>query len=228
MSETTTALAPSAPMKHRLLRSDAVRFIAPLAIAIIVISVYTNGKNSNFLGSDNIKNVLLQVSVLGIIAIGQTFLIAAGQLDLSVATLAALAGVIGATRIKDGGSELWAVLLVLVVCALIGLIWGLLVAGLRIPPFILTLGGTSLFASMALRISKSSPVPARERFEWLGRMDVAGLQTPIWFFLIVAAVAAVVMRYTRFGRHVYATGSNEEAFARNRNAHTAIVSGAAR
>ncbi len=205
------SVAASAPIKQRIFRSDAVRFVAPLLIAIMAISIYTNRKNSNFLGSDNVKNILLQVSVLGIIAIGQTFLIAAGQLDLSVATLAALAGVIGATRVSDGGSELWAVILVLAICAGVGLVWGLLVAGLRIPPFILTLGGTSLFASLALRISKSSPVPARERFEWLGRMDVLGLQTPIWYFLIVAAIAAVVMRYTRFGRHVYATGSNEEA-----------------
>ncbi|MEO6126594.1 MAG: ABC transporter permease [Ilumatobacteraceae bacterium] len=205
------ATASSAPLGQRIFRSDAVRFVAPLMIAILAISIYTNNENGNFLGSDNIKNILLQVSVLGIIAIGQTFLIAAGQLDLSVATLAALAGVIGATRINDGGSELWAVVLVLIVCGTIGLIWGLLVAGLRIPPFILTLGGTSLFASIALRISKSSPVPARERFEWLGRMNVLGLQTPIWYFLIITVVAAIVMRYTRFGRHVYATGSNEEA-----------------
>lgn len=206
-----TSVAASAPIKQRVLRSDAVRFVAPLLVAIVAISIYTNNENANFTSSDNVKNMLLQVSVLGIIAIGQTFLIAAGQLDLSVATLAALAGVIGATRINDGGSELWAVVLVLAVCATIGLIWGLLVAGLRIPPFILTLGGTSLFASIALRISKSSPVPARERYEWLGRAEVFGLQTPIWFFLIVAAIAALVMRYTRFGRHVYATGSNEEA-----------------
>ena len=204
-------VAASTPFRQRLMRSDGVRFVTPLLVAIIAISLYTNNENTNFLGSDNIKNVLLQGSVLGIIAIGQTFLIAAGLLDLSVATLAALAGVIGATRIKDGGSEMWAVILVLVICAAIGLVWGLLVAGLRIPPFILTLGGTSLFASIALRISKSSPVPARERFDWLGRKEVLGMQTPIWFFLIVAAIAAVVMRYTRFGRHVYATGSNEEA-----------------
>ena len=165
------------PLKQRILRSDGVRFMAPLIVAIIAISLYTNRENGNFLGGDNLKNILLQVSVLGIIAIGQTLLIAAGQLDLSVATLAALAGVIGATRINDGGSELWAVVLVLLICALFGLLWGILVAGLKIPPFILTLGGTSLFASIALRISKSSPVPARERFEWLGRAKVFGVQT---------------------------------------------------
>ena len=87
--------------------------------------------------------------------------------------LAAMAGVIGATRVNDGGSELGP-------CAGAGRSRvdrpgvGALVAGLRIPPFILTLGGMSLFASLALRISKSSPVPARERFEWLGRQDVLG------------------------------------------------------
>ena len=124
------------PLKQRILRSDGVRFMAPLIVAIIAISLYTNGENGNFLGGDNLKNILLQVSVLGIIAIGQTLLIAAGQLDLSVATLAALAGVIGATRINDGGSELWAVVLVLLICALFGLLWGILVAGLKIPPFI--------------------------------------------------------------------------------------------
>jgi len=211
VAATAPVVARSAPLKQRILRSDAVRFVGPLIVAIVAVSIYTDRKNGNFLSSDNIKNILLQVSVLGIIAIGQTFLIAAGQLDLSVATLAALAGVIGATRVSDGGSELWAVVLVLLICAGVGLTWGLLVAGLRIPPFILTLGGASLFASLALRIAKSSPVPARERYEWLGRMKVGGLQTPIWFFLIVTVIAAIVMRYTRFGRHVYATGSNEEA-----------------
>ena len=200
-----------APLRARIVRSEAVRFVLPLVVAIVAISLYTNNGNPRFLSADNIENILLQVSVLGIIAIGQTFLVAAGQLDLSVGMLAAMAGVIGATRVNDGGSELWAVVLVLIVCALIGLVWGVLVAGLRIPPFILTLGGMSLFASLALRISKSSPVPARERFEWLGRQQVLGLQSPVWFFLIVAFFAALVMRYSRFGRHVYATGSAEEA-----------------
>src|SRR6478735_9024351 len=201
----------SAPLGQRILRSEGVRFVLPLVIAIVAISLYTNHQNSRFITFDNFQSIFLQVAVLGIIAIGQTFLIVAGQLDLSVGALAALAGVIGATRIKDGGSEMWAVILVLVICALVGLTWGLLVAGLRIPPFILTLGGLSLFTSLALRISKSVPTPAREHFDWLGRHKVLGLTTPVWFFLLITAVAALVMRYTRFGRHVYATGSAEEA-----------------
>ncbi|MCU1501474.1 MAG: ABC-type transporter, integral rane subunit, partial [Ilumatobacteraceae bacterium] len=201
----------SASLGQRIARSEGVRYVLPLLVAIAVISLYTNNKNPRFLTFDNFQSILLQVAVLGIIAIGQTFLIANGQLDLSVGALAALAGVIGATRIKDGGSEMWAVVLVLVICAGVGLIWGLLVAGLRIPPFILTLGGASLFSSLALRISKSVPTPARDHFDWLGRHKIAGLSTPVWFFLIITAVAALVMRYTRFGRNVYASGSAEEA-----------------
>lgn len=210
-AESPVASVPSAPLRQRLGRSDAVRFIGPLVVAIVAIILYTNAGNARFLSADNVENIVLQVSVLGIIAIGQTFLIAAGLLDLSVGSLAAMSGVIGATLVSDGSTELIAVGLVLVIGVVIGVIWGLLVAGLRIPPFILTLGGASVFASIALRISKSSPVPVRDRFEWLGRQDVFGLQTPIWFFLIVTAVAAFVMRYTRFGRHVYAVGSNEDA-----------------
>src|SRR6476646_11968302 len=94
----------SAPIGQRLLRSEGVRFVLPLVIAIVVISLYTNNKNSRFITFDNFQSIFLQVAVLGIIAIGQTFLIVAGQLDLSVGALAALAGVLGATRIKDGGS----------------------------------------------------------------------------------------------------------------------------
>jgi ribose/xylose/arabinose/galactoside ABC-type transport system permease subunit len=202
---------PSASLGQRLMRSEGVRFVLPLLIAIVAISLYTNNKNSRFITFDNFQSIFLQVAVLGIIAIGQTFLIVAGQLDLSVGALAALAGVIGAARISDGGSEMWAVVLVLLICVAIGSAWGLLVAGLRIPPFILTLGGLSLFTSFALRISKSVPVPARDHFDWLGRHKILGLTTPVWFFLLITAVAALVMRYTRFGRHVYATGSAEEA-----------------
>ena len=120
--------APSAPFKQRFFRSDAVRFVSPLLIAIIAIAIYTQTENSNFLGGERPQHPPPGVGARHH-RHRQTFLIAAGQLDLSVAMLAALAGVIGATRIKDGGSELSSVLLVLLICAVIGLIWGLLVAG---------------------------------------------------------------------------------------------------
>ncbi|MET0910200.1 MAG: ABC transporter permease, partial [Ilumatobacteraceae bacterium] len=119
------ATMPSASLGQRLMRSEGVRFVLPLLIAIVAISLYTNNKNSRFITFDNFQSIFLQVAVLGIIAIGQTFLIVAGQLDLSVGALAALAGVIGAARISDGGSEMWAVVLVLFICAGIGMVWGL-------------------------------------------------------------------------------------------------------
>jgi ribose/xylose/arabinose/galactoside ABC-type transport system permease subunit len=96
--------------------------------------------------------------------------------------------------------------------AVTGVIWGLLVTRLRIPPFILTLGGLSIFRSLALQRADDVPVPVRGRFGWLGSYEVFGLvRTPVALALAVLVVSALVLRYTRFGRHVYAAGSSEDA-----------------
>ena len=149
--------------------------------------------------------------MLGIVALGQTFLVAAGQLDLSVGSLASLSAVMGATLLRDGQPEAVAVAVCVVMGAGIGLVWGLLVTGLRVPPFILTLGGLSVLQSLAMVRAGDVPVPVRDGFDWLNRSEVLGLRAPILAFLLVAALAALVLRYTRFGRHVFATGSSEEA-----------------
>jgi ribose/xylose/arabinose/galactoside ABC-type transport system permease subunit len=208
----TPAPAPGGTKPSRTWRlGESARSIAPLIVAIVVISLYTNNKNDAFLSKTNIEIILLQASVIGIIAIGQTFLVAAGMLDLSVGSLASVASVVAAKQIEEGGSEWWAVVLVLLLGAAAGLFWGLVVAYLRVPPFILTLGGLSAFSSLALVWSGSSPVPVRNNFSWLKSGDVLGVRTPIAMFLAVLVVSAVVLRYTRFGRQVYALGSSEEA-----------------
>jgi ribose/xylose/arabinose/galactoside ABC-type transport system permease subunit len=191
--------------------SEGVRSIAPLIVAIVVISLYTNNKNDAFLSRTNIEIILLQASVLGIIALGQTFLVAAGMLDLSVGSLASVTSVIAAKQIEEGRSELLGVVLALAFGALAGLVWGLLVAYLRVPPFILTLGGLSAFSSLALVLSGSSPVPVRQNFGWLKNDEILGIRTPIFLLLAVLVVSAIVLRYTRFGRQLYALGSSEEA-----------------
>lgn len=195
----------------RALQGELVRVFVPLLTAVVVLSIYTEYKEDNFVAWANLENILLQTSVLGIIAIGQTFLIAAGQLDLSVGTFAAFSAVLAATQVVDGRSEFLAIVIVLLVGAFVGLIWGLVITTLKIPPFILTLGGLSVFQSLALVRAKNSPVPVRDSFEWLRTGDVLGLRTPIFILFVVLIVAGVVMRYTRFGRQIYALGSAEEA-----------------
>jgi ribose/xylose/arabinose/galactoside ABC-type transport system permease subunit len=195
----------------RAFRGELVRVFVPLVSAVVLLSFYTEYKKDNFVAWANLENILLQTSVLGIIAIGQTFLIAAGQLDLSVGTFSAYCAVLAATQVVNGRSEFLAVLVVLLVGAFAGLVWGSVITALKIPPFILTLGGLSVFQSLALVRAKNSPVPVRDSFEWLRTGDVLGLRTPIFILFVVLIVAAVVMRYTRFGRQVYALGSAEEA-----------------
>ena len=148
--------------------------------------------------------------MLGIVAVGQTFLIAAGELDLSVGTFAGFSAVLAATQVVGGRSEFASIVVVLSVGAVVGLIWGVVITSLRVPSFILTLGGLSVFQSLALVRAKNSPVPVRGFFEWLRTGDVLGLRTPIILLIVVTAGASVVLRYTRFGRQIYATGSSEE------------------
>ena len=154
---------------------------------------------------------MLQSSVLGIIAIGQIYLIAAGQLDLSVGSLASFVGVLGATMLRDGSSEATMFIVGLLAGALVGLFWGVTVTKLRVPPSILTLGGLSVLQPMALVRAGDVPVPARGQLGWLKTAEVVGIRTPIVLFVGVALVSALVMRCTRFGRQLFALGSSEEA-----------------
>lgn len=203
---------PTAPdWKSRFRLGDSGRFLIPLLVAIIVLSLYTGTQNDAFLSWRNAENVMLQSSVLGIVALGQTYLIAAGQLDLSVGSLASFIGVLGATMLRDGSSEATMFIVCLLAGALVGLVWGIIVTKLRVPPFILTLGGLSVLQSLALVRAGDVPVPARGQLGWLKTEELFGLRTPILLFIVVALVSAGIMRYTRFGRQLFAVGSSEEA-----------------
>ncbi|MEP1124987.1 MAG: ABC transporter permease [Ilumatobacter sp.] len=195
---------------RRMLSGEQLRVFLPLIAAVVGLAWYTEYHRDNFVAWTNLENILLQTSVLGIVAVGQTFLIATGELDLSVGTFAGFSAVLAATQVVDGRSEFISVVVVLIVGAVVGAVWGVVVTALRVPSFILTLGGLSVFQSLALVRAKNSPVPVRGYFEWLRTGDVLGLRTPIILLIAVTVAASLVLRYTRFGRQVYATGSSEE------------------
>jgi ribose/xylose/arabinose/galactoside ABC-type transport system permease subunit len=196
---------------RRMVYGESAKVFAPLIIAVVLLSAYTEYRQDNFVAWANLENILLQTSVLGIIAIGQSFLIAAGQIDLSVGAFAAFSAVLAATQVVDGRSEFLSITICLLAGALVGLVWGLIVTKIKVPPFILTLGGLSVFQSLALVRAKNSPVPVRDSFEWIRTGDVFGVRTPIVVLFVVLIGASLVLHYTRFGRQVYAVGSSEEA-----------------
>jgi ribose transport system permease protein len=174
----------------------------------------------DFLKKGNLLNVLKQVSVVAIIAIGMTLVIITAGIDLSVGSLIAFSGVVAALVIQSLGgdtpssSDLWLGSLVgISVCALIGMGTGGLVTAFRIPPFIVTLGVMFIAKGLAFIFSKSEPIPVEnDGFDWLGRgSDLFGLPNSVSLMIFLFVVAHVVMSRTSLGRYVYAVGGNPEA-----------------
>jgi ribose/xylose/arabinose/galactoside ABC-type transport system permease subunit len=187
------------------------RTAVPLVAIIVGLSLYTNSQNSQFLSSGNIQDLLGASAVLGLLAIGQTFLLVGGQLDLSVGSVVSFIGVLAAKEYASGWSS-WAVIVsCLALGALIGLLWGVIVVALRVPPFILTLGGLGIFSSVALVIANNRPIPQNDHLNTLGFGNFLGLRaaTDVWIVAIIVAI--VLLHFTRFGRSSYALGSSPQA-----------------
>lgn len=204
------AVAPTAERWRPRFPAEFARTAIPLLAVIIGLSLYTNSRNGSFLTSTNIQNVIEQSAALGILAIGQSFLLVGGQLDLSVGSLVSFTGVVAAHSYTQGMNE-WLILVVLLaIGAGTGLFWGLIVTYLKVPPFILTLGGLSVFSSLALVIAHNRPISVVNAFNSLGFGHWLGLQAPVTLYIALLIVAIGLLHFTRFGRQVYALGSSEQ------------------
>ncbi len=162
----------------------------------------------------NLLNITRQVSYSGIIALGMTFVIIAGGIDLSVGSLLAFAGTLGILAMNAVGDG-WGGLCVAIVVSLgAGLLGGALNGALinvgRLPPFIATLGTMSIFRSLTLQIAHAGTVTtSNPLYGEMGGAVFLGLSLPSWFLFLLTALGAAILLRTRFGRHVCATGSNE-------------------
>ncbi len=192
-------------------------------IVLILIFLYFTFTTEAFFTVPNLLNVLRQVSIYGILAIGMTFVILTGGIDLSVGAVLALAGLLAAASYKGGfglmaaGEEqgygiVVALLVALVVGLLAGLAQGGAVIGLKVPPFIATLGGFTAYRGLTLYLSNAAPVTnLDETYRWAGRDSVGPVPVLVLIFILLALVGWFILRYTRYGRHVYAVGGNAEA-----------------
>jgi ribose transport system permease protein len=168
---------------------------------------------STFLGWINFTTMVRQTVVVGIVAVGMTLIMIQGGIDLSVGSLVALTTVVIARAIQGGQGAVTAALCGVGVALLIGLLNGVLVVGLRITPFIVTLGTMSLARGLAKGIAHEQKIDARTT--GLSDLMVLGREQAwrvfpvgVWIALAVALLAAVLLGYTRLGRHIIATGSN--------------------
>lgn len=202
-------------------------FLSKYSIALILVglvvllSVLTGGV---FLRINNLLNVLRQVSVIGIIALGVTMVIITAGIDLSSGAVVAIVSVVvgsltqsvtAADRLFAGGSP-WPVLPVVIiglgVGALAGLINGTLVAKAKIPAFIATLGMMTFARGWAFIYSDGRPRGSLvDGFKWIGQGAFLGIPNPAWVLLICVVATHIILKHTLWGRYTYALGSNMQA-----------------
>jgi len=191
-----------------LLQRGAVFLV--LAVAIVAGSVAFGG---SFASVENFRNIAISSSFLALIAIGMTFVIIGGGIDLSVGSLLALAGVLAAYGSRQG--SLVAILLPLAICGAIGLVNGLLIARARMAPFIVTLAALLFARGAAFAVSDEGNTtylikPGMAVTE-LGQGTVLGLGVPVLFAIAAFLIGLVVLNRTGYGQAVFAIGGSEDA-----------------
>lgn len=187
---------------------------APL-IALVVLFVISAVSSPYFLQTRNILNILRQISYTGFIALGMTFIIISGGIDLSVGSMVALAGGIGILTLNAAGGGVWAIVLTILVTLAVGAgfgaLNGLVITKGKIAPFIATLGTMSIFRSLTLYISSAGEYRSQSMiYPNIGSGSFLGIPIPVWLFFLMAFFYHILLNNTRFGRYVCAVGSNDK------------------
>lgn len=211
---TVMNIAEPSPVRAEAFRGWARGHAALLALltVIIVLSAYTATRSDVFLTWGNVANILLQVSVLAVLAAGTTMLMIAGGIDLSIGAMLSVVAVTTATLTNAGLSVPAGVLLALALGAVLGAVNGTLAAFSTSHPFIITLGVAIILQGVALSVTNGTPISnISSQFLQFGAGRTLGLANPVWVAAAALAIAAAVLRYTVFGRRLFALGGNENA-----------------
>jgi ribose/xylose/arabinose/galactoside ABC-type transport system permease subunit len=178
----------------------------------LVLCIIASIATPRFLLIGNLSNVLLQTSAVGIIAIGMTYVIITGGIDVSVGSSVALASAVGVTAMKLYGQPWWiALILIFLVSGIIGLVNGFSIAYIKMPPFLATLGTLTVARGLVLVISKGRNYWGLHPFyERLGLGLVGPIPTPAIVMLSAFIVGHIILSKTVFGRKIYAIGGNPD------------------
>jgi ribose transport system permease protein len=198
---------------QRLGQIDEIGVIGALIVLIVLLSALAGDK---FLTPQNFINVSRQASYVGIMAVGMVFVIAMGDIDLSVGSIWMLSSVMMAIALRENYSIWVAIAVCMAVATLCGLLNGALSVALGIPTIIVTLGTLSLYRGLGLVVTDASPVSGYNLetwfFDWIGGRDpVFGVWISVWAMLITGVIGWILFNHTAFGRRVQAIGSNRQA-----------------
>lgn len=188
---------------------SALTLLGPFIALLVVYGIF-GMMNSKMFTEDVMLNILTQTVIVGTAAIGMTLIIIAGGIDLSVGSVIALCGVVAATLVTWSISPPLVFLATIAFGAMCGLVNGSLTVGLRLLPFIITLGTMQVFRGAGKVATQGTPVNLP--FEvtafkhWMGG---TGIPLGVWLMVLLVVLFSLLLGYTRFGRHVFAVGSNE-------------------
>ena len=190
----------------KILRQFGLVFVA------LIIIIFMSITSDVFLTSQNIINILRQISINGILAVGMTFVILTGGIDLSVGSVVAITGVIAGSLLKNGTNWFIACLAALVISVICGILNGWLIAYIGFQPFIATLSTMTIGRAFAQVYSDGKPYMISDpAFKKIGQGDFLGIPIPIILLVIFCILGLVILMMTTFGRYVFAIGGNMSA-----------------
>ena len=178
---------------------------------MIILFVISAVINRNFLKPQNLLNILKQISVVTIIACGETMLIVSGMIDLSAGFLCTTAACFSAGLLAATGNMPAAVLLGILIGRVCGWINGFLVTYFKLQPFIATLAMTNVLQGIVQIYTNGQTIGGVEKARWLGQGSVLGIPVPVIIMFVMVALIAILMKKTKFGTSIYAIGGSENA-----------------
>lgn len=183
-----------------------------LLAAILAVFVLFTALNKNFFSVTNMINILIAASLVGLVAIGHTYLIIAGQNDLSPGSLAAFSGVVAALLVSKGVPFLAAVVITVLCSVLIGCMNAFMVNRIHLEAFIATLVTQSIVRGFAYIICNGKPVSiSHKTFISLGKARFLNIPLSVWIMIICIIIFGIILSKTKFGRSVYAIGGSMDA-----------------
>lgn len=201
--------------------ASAARQMLLAFASLLALMVFFSLASPNFLQADNMVAILQATAVNGVLAIACTFVIITGGIDLSVGTLMTFCAVMAGVFLTYWGLPIWwGIFAALFFGALCGFVSGVLIAKLKVPPFIATLGMMMLLKGLALVISGTKPIYFNDtpEFPYISQESLIGTLIPslpipnaVLILFIVAVVSSLILNRTVLGRYTFALGSNEEA-----------------
>ncbi|AID32565.1 ABC transporter [Mesorhizobium sp. SEMIA 3007] len=204
----STEAIPAEKPKRNYNALFGLTLLALLVLLWVILSLST----SSFASANNISNLLRQGSMIAILAVGQTFVIITGGIDLSVGAVVGFATVIAAMLINAGIPVFLAILITLLVGVAIGLFHGFGIVKMGLPPFIITLATLTSLRGIGLLMTNGNSISINnDAFQEFSRNSFLGVPNLFWMVILVGIPAYIFLHHSRWGRYLFSVGSNAEA-----------------